>query len=60
MQYILEIIYLARGGFGIFFFLKIMSFEKQCTCMRGVGGGRGKQSQADSALSVEPNMGLDP
>ena len=34
-------------------------FEKACTSTSG-GRGRGRETQADSLLSVEPNTGLYP
>jgi len=46
-------------SFILFFFSFILEKEKVCVCKQGRGRGRERESQADSALSVEPDKGLD-
>lgn len=43
-----------------FFFLKIYSFILQRARASAAGRGKGTESQADSALSVEPDVRFDP
>jgi len=43
----------------VFFFLKIYLFERKSRG-KGRGGGSGRESPVDSALSREPDMGLGP
>jgi len=59
--YIFKFVYLFIYLFYYFVFLKIYLFERVYLHIRAGGGsrGRGRESQADFALSAEPDTGLD-
>ena len=56
--------YSRLGAHKLKIFLRLFIYLKESVCVsgersRGGGRGRGKESQADSMLSMEPHAGLD-